>query len=124
MLWAILTHLTGFVVDLIVGTRRAGQAKDLEIALLRHQVRLLQRRASGPPLWWPKSISAARRGLFGRTPSWLSQYSGSDDRRASNGCTFRPTQLEASAASRGQSTRRFAANGYQEQHGERPILAG
>ena len=49
MLWAIFTHLTGFVVDLIVGTRRAGQAKDLEIALLRHQVRLLQRRASGPP---------------------------------------------------------------------------
>ncbi len=49
MLWAILTHLTGFVVDLLVGARRAEQAKDLEIALLRHQLRLLQRRAPGLP---------------------------------------------------------------------------
>ncbi|CAA9579708.1 MAG: hypothetical protein AVDCRST_MAG88-3179, partial [uncultured Thermomicrobiales bacterium] len=28
----------GFIVDLVVGARRAEQAKDLEIALLRHQV--------------------------------------------------------------------------------------
>jgi len=49
MLWAILTHLAGFVVDLAVGARRTEDAKDLEIALLRHQVRLLLRRSSRPP---------------------------------------------------------------------------
>ena len=42
MLWAVLTHLVGFVVDLIVGARRAEHAKDLAIVLLRHQLRLLQ----------------------------------------------------------------------------------
>jgi len=49
MFWAVLTHLAGFVVDLIVGARRAEDAKDLEIALLRHQLRLLQRRSPGRP---------------------------------------------------------------------------
>ena len=49
VLWLVLTHLVGFVVDLIVGARRAERAKDLEIALLRHQLRLLQRRAGRPP---------------------------------------------------------------------------
>ena len=49
MVWATLAHLTGFVVDLIVGTRRVEHAKDLEIALLRHQLRLLQRRSRRPP---------------------------------------------------------------------------
>jgi len=49
MLWSILTHLAGFIVDLAVGARRAEQAKDLEIALLRHQLRLLQRRSPRPP---------------------------------------------------------------------------
>ena len=44
MLWAVLTHLVGFVVDLVVGARRTEDAKDLQIALLRHQLRLLQRR--------------------------------------------------------------------------------
>ncbi len=49
MLWSLLTHLAGFIVDLVVGTRRVAHAKDLEIALLRHQLRLLQRRSLGPP---------------------------------------------------------------------------
>ena len=49
MRWAILTHLAGFVVDLAVGARRTEDAKDLEIALLRQQVRLLLRRSSRPP---------------------------------------------------------------------------
>ena len=67
MPWAILTHLTGFVVDLVVGARHAEQMKDLEIALLRRQVRLLQRRAGRPPRLsrWEKltlAALAARRG--------------------------------------------------------------
>lgn len=49
MRWSILTHLAGFLVDRVVGQRRAEQAKDLEIALLRHQLRLAQRRARRPP---------------------------------------------------------------------------
>jgi len=49
MFWAVLVHLAGFIVDLAVGARCADQAKDLEIALLRHQLRLMQRRAPRPP---------------------------------------------------------------------------
>jgi len=49
MLWSVLLHLVGFVVDLVVGARRTEDAKDLEIALLRHQLRLLLRRSSHPP---------------------------------------------------------------------------
>ena len=49
MHWAVLMHLVGFVVDLIVGGRRIEDSKDLEIALLRHQLRLLQRRSTRPP---------------------------------------------------------------------------
>ncbi len=49
MLWALLTHLVGLVVDLAVGARRTADAKDLQIALLRHQLRLLQRRSSKLP---------------------------------------------------------------------------
>jgi putative transposase len=48
MLWAVLVHLAGFIVDLVVVARHADRAKCLEIALLRHQVRLLQRQASRP----------------------------------------------------------------------------
>ena len=49
MLWAVLAHLVGFVVDLVVSARRTEDAKDLEIALLRHQLRLLLRRSPRPP---------------------------------------------------------------------------
>src|SRR4051794_29841116 len=49
MLWAVLLHLVGLVVDLIAGARRTADAKDLEIALLRHQLRLLQRRLPHSP---------------------------------------------------------------------------
>ncbi len=49
MLWAVLTHLAGFIGDLVGSARRTADAKDLEIALLRHQLRLLQRRSSRPP---------------------------------------------------------------------------
>jgi len=49
MVWCVLMHLVGFVVDLVVGARRTADAKDLEIALLRHQLRLLRRRSPCPP---------------------------------------------------------------------------
>ena len=68
MFWALLTHLVGFVVDLIVGARRTEDAKDLEIALLRHQLRLLLRRAGRPPRLsrWEKLTMAILAAKLGR----------------------------------------------------------
>ena len=36
MVWLVVLHLLGFVVDLVVGARRPEGAKDVAIALLRH----------------------------------------------------------------------------------------
>jgi len=44
MAWFIFGHLVAFLVDLVADKRRANEGKDLEIALLRHQLRILQRR--------------------------------------------------------------------------------
>jgi putative transposase len=67
MLWALLTHLVGFVVDLVVGARRIEDAKDLEIALLRHQVRLLRRAGQPPRLSrWEKLTLAVLAAKLGR----------------------------------------------------------
>ncbi len=60
-----------FVVDLIVGARRTEGAKDLEIALLRHQLRLLLRRAGRPQRLsrWEKltlTVLAAKLGRSGK----------------------------------------------------------
>ncbi len=73
MLWSVFTHLAGFIVDLAVGARRAEQAKDLEIALLRHQLRLLQRRSPGRPRLarWEKltfAVLAAKRSRLTSGP--------------------------------------------------------
>ncbi len=40
-MWCVRMHLVGFVVDRVVGARRTEGAQDREIALLRHQLRLL-----------------------------------------------------------------------------------
>src|SRR3954452_24383402 len=68
MLWAVLTHLVGFVVDLVINARRTEDAKDLEIALLRHQLRLLLRRSSHPPRLsrWEKLTLAVLAAKLGR----------------------------------------------------------
>jgi len=68
MFWAVLTHLAGFVVDLIGGARRTEDAKDLEIALLRHQLRLLQRRSPRAPRLsrWEKLTLAVLAAKLGR----------------------------------------------------------
>jgi hypothetical protein len=69
MCWAVLTHLVEFVVDLVGGVRRTEDAKDLEIALLRHQIRLLQRLSPRPPRLsrWEKltlAVLAAKLGCL------------------------------------------------------------
>ena len=68
MLWAVLTHLVEFVVDLIAGARHTTDAKDLEIAVLRHQLRLLLRRAGRPPRLsrWEKLSLAVLAAKLGR----------------------------------------------------------
>jgi len=46
--WFVLTHFVAFLVDLVVGTRPGDRDKDLQILVLRHQVRLLQRQRPRP----------------------------------------------------------------------------
>ena len=50
MVWSLVAHVVSFVVELVgVAGPRDDRHKDLEILLLRHQVRLLQRRQPRPP---------------------------------------------------------------------------
>ena len=50
MCWFVLTHLVAFLVDLVCVRRRPDRDKDLQILLLQHQVRLLQRQRPQPRL--------------------------------------------------------------------------
>jgi hypothetical protein len=45
----MLGHLLAFLVDLVLGARRGDRDKDLQILLLRHQLRLTQRQRPHPP---------------------------------------------------------------------------
>ena len=49
MVWFVLLHLGTLLVDLLTATRRTDRDNDLEILLLRHQLRLLQRERPRPP---------------------------------------------------------------------------
>jgi len=61
MVWFVLLHLVGLIVDLLAGACGKADEKELQIALLRHQVRLLQRRSPRPPhlARWEKLTLAA-----------------------------------------------------------------
>ena len=61
MAWFVLMHLVWFIVDLISGAFGKAEEKDLQIAVLRHQVRLLQRQSPRPPRLsrWEKLTLAA-----------------------------------------------------------------
>jgi hypothetical protein len=48
MLWFVLYHLITFILDLLATPRHADD-KDVEVLLLRHQLRLLQRERPRPP---------------------------------------------------------------------------
>ena len=56
MFWSILAQIVSFLLDLATVQRRFNQAKDLEILVLRHQLRVLQRRLPHPsrPSRWEK----------------------------------------------------------------------
>lgn len=47
--WFVLGHFVAFLVDLVFGTRPGDHDKDLQILVLRHQVRLLRRQRPRPP---------------------------------------------------------------------------
>jgi hypothetical protein len=49
VVWFVLGHLVAFVVDLVLGTRSGDRDKDLQILVLRHQLRLAQRERPRPP---------------------------------------------------------------------------
>lgn len=49
MRWFVLLHLLGFVVDPLTATRRTDRGKDVEILVLRHQLRVVLRERSRPP---------------------------------------------------------------------------
>ncbi len=48
MVWFVLVHLVDFLVDLLTATRRSDRDKDLQILVLQHQLRLLQRERPQP----------------------------------------------------------------------------
>src|SRR3954454_8917607 len=49
MVWFVLGHFVAFLVDLALGTRPGDRDKDLQILVLRHQLRLAQRQRPCPP---------------------------------------------------------------------------
>ncbi len=60
MFWFVLAHLATFLVDLVSVGRRTDRDKDLQILLLQHQVRLLQRQRPPPRLTrWEQLTLAA-----------------------------------------------------------------
>jgi hypothetical protein len=48
VVWFVFTHLATFFIDLVTGARRRDGDKDLQVLVLRHQVRLLQRQRPQP----------------------------------------------------------------------------
>ena len=65
MCWFVLTHLVAFLVDLLSVRRRPDRDKDLQILLLQHQVRLLQRQRPQPRLtrWEQLTFAVLTSGL-------------------------------------------------------------
>jgi transposase len=49
MIWSFVAQLLALLLDLLTPRRRPERAKDLEIALLRQQLRLLRRQQARPP---------------------------------------------------------------------------
>ena len=50
MFWSVLAQLVAVLLDLLTARRQPEGAKDLEIAVLRHQLRMLERRQPPPRL--------------------------------------------------------------------------
>jgi hypothetical protein len=76
MFWSVLAHLAALLLDLVSARRQSEGAKDLEIAVLRHQLRMLERRRPRPRIArWEKLVLALlatklRRGTMGARQAW------------------------------------------------------
>ena len=73
--WFVLVYLVGFLVDVLTGPRRSADEKDMQILLLQHQLRLLQRERPQPPRlprWEKLTLAVLTAKLVGLTcPGWL-----------------------------------------------------
>jgi putative transposase len=68
LLWFVLAHLVTFLVGLVTGTRRADRDKDLQLLLLQHQLRLVQRQRPPPRLSrWEKLTLAVLTSKLARS---------------------------------------------------------
>src|SRR5215210_1088120 len=70
MVWFVLGHLVGLLVDLLTTTRRTEGDKDLQILVLQHQLRLLQRERPRPPRltrWEKLTLAVLTAKLASRT---------------------------------------------------------
>ncbi len=61
MHWFVLTHVLSFLLDLVATARRSDREEDLELLLLRQQLRIFQRKQAQPVRIsrWEKLILAA-----------------------------------------------------------------
>lgn len=78
MLFFFIAHVFSFLLDLIWVGRRAEQDKDVEILLLRQQLRILQRKQPRPPRisrWEKLTLVVLARKLTGLTTSARSRLS-------------------------------------------------
>lgn len=77
MFWSVLAQLVAVLLDLLTARRQPEGAKDLEIAALRHQLRMLKRRRPRPRIArWEKLALALlatklRRVATGAHQPWL-----------------------------------------------------
>src|SRR5512133_4271108 len=74
MLWSMVGSVLSLLFDLASSTRKSDQAKDLEILILRHRLRILQRTLPHRqrPSGWEKlilAVLAARLQELGRCAS-------------------------------------------------------
>ena len=72
MVWFVLVHLVGFLVDLLTATRRTEHDKDLQNLELQHQLRLVQRERPWPPRltrWEKLTLAVLTAKLAGSTTS-------------------------------------------------------
>ena len=91
----MLGHFVTFLVDLIVGTRRGDHEKELQILVLRQQVRLLQRQRPCPP----RLTRAERLTLAVFTAALARLTAGTRDRLDQSLLLFKPdTILKGSVA--------------------------
>jgi uncharacterized protein (DUF433 family) len=70
MAWSFAAHLLALLIDLLTTRYHSERAKDLEIALLRQQLRLLQRQQAGLPRCSSPAIASLRQAARRVVLAW------------------------------------------------------